>query len=85
MGQFLVAGLADIVGMLERAAALFALHARILVAPANAQQGRRALHAVWAVAQSLAQDLYLMLHPYGAVVAAEIGLPASASASPTFT
>ena len=32
-----------------------------------------------------AGDLYLMLHPYGAVVAAEMGLPASASASPTFT
>ena len=32
-----------------------------------------------------AGDLYLMLHPYGAVVAAEIGLPANASASPTFT
>lgn len=70
--------------MLERAEALIAVHPRILVAPANAQQGRRALHAVWAAAQSQAQDLYLMLHPYGCVVAAEIGLPASASDSPTF-
>ena len=32
-----------------------------------------------------AYDLYLMLHPYGWVVAAEIGLPANASDSPTFT
>lgn len=83
--QFLVAGLADLLGVLERAAALFAVHACILVVPANAQQGRRTLHVVWAAAQFLAQDLYLMLHPYGAVVAVEIGLPASASASPTFT